>query len=71
MDYADKRLLELEELEEQFKELIKNKKLKEAKALIENLNEVDVATLIDELDPTTGTVAVSYTHLTLPTTPYV
>lgn len=56
MDYADKRLLELEELEEQFKELIKNKKLKEAKALIENLNEVDVATLIDELDPTTGTV---------------
>ena len=36
MDYADKRLLELEELEEQFKELIKNKKLKEAKALIEN-----------------------------------
>lgn len=56
MDYADKRLLELEELEEQFKELIKNKQLKEAKALIENLNEVDVATLIDELDPTTGTV---------------
>lgn len=56
MDYADKRLLELEELEEQFKELIKNKKLKEAKALIENSNEVDVATLIDELDPTTGTV---------------
>ena len=56
MDYADKRLLELEELEEQFKELIKNKKLKEAKALIENLNEVDVATLIDKLDPTTGTV---------------
>lgn len=56
MDYADKRLLELEELEEQFKELIKNKQLKEAKALIENLNEVDVAFLIDELDPTTGTV---------------
>lgn len=56
MDYADKRLLELEELEEQFKELIKNKRLKEAKALIENLNEVDVAFLIDELDPTTGTV---------------
>lgn len=56
MDYADKRLLELEELEEQFKELIKNKQLKEAKALIENLNEVDVAILIDELDPTTGTV---------------
>lgn len=56
MDYTDKRLLELEELEEQFKELIKNKQLKEAKALIENLNEVDVATLIDELDPTTGTV---------------
>lgn len=56
MDYADKRLLELEELEEKFKELIKNKQLKEAKALIENLNEVDVAFLIDELDPTTGTV---------------
>ena len=56
MDYADKRLLELEELEEQFKELIKNKRLKEAKALIENLNEVDVAFLIDKLDPTTGTV---------------
>lgn len=56
MDYADKRLLELEELEEKFKELIKNKQLKEAKALIENLNEVDVAILIDELDPTTGTV---------------
>lgn len=56
MDYADKRLLELEELEERFKELIKNKQLKEAKALIENLNEVDVAFLIDELDPTTGTV---------------
>lgn len=56
MDYADKRLLELEELEEQFKEFIKNKQLKEAKALIENLNEVDVAFLIDELDPTTGTV---------------
>lgn len=56
MDYADKRLLELEELEEKFKELIKNKHLKEAKALIENLNEVDVAFLIDELDPTTGTV---------------
>ena len=56
MDYADKRLFELEELEEQFKELIKNKQLKEAKALIENLNEVDVAFLIDELDPTTGTV---------------
>ena len=48
MDYADKRLLELEELEEKFKELIKNKQLKEAKALIENLNEVDVAFLIDE-----------------------
>ena len=56
MDYADKRLLELEVLEDQFKELIKNKQLKEAKALIENLNEVDVAFLIDELDPTTGTV---------------
>lgn len=56
MDYADKRLFELEELEEKFKELIKNKQLKEAKALIENLNEVDVAFLIDELDPTTGTV---------------
>lgn len=56
MDYADQRLLELEELEEQFKEFIKNKQLKEAKALIENLNEVDVAFLIDELDPTTGTV---------------
>ena len=29
------------------------------------------ATESDDADPSVGTVAVSYTHLTLPTTPYV
>lgn len=52
-EVRDDRLFELED---EFTELIKNKKFKEAKTLIEDLNEVDIAELIDKLDPTTGTV---------------
>lgn len=56
MRNADERLMDLEALEEKFKQHIKNKEFLQAKTLIEDMNEVDVADLIDAIDPTTGTV---------------
>lgn len=53
---ADERLMDLEALENEFKKHISNKEFLQAKTLIEDLNEVDVADLIDAIDPTTGTV---------------
>lgn len=52
----NKRLLEFEKLEKEFDELINNKDLKGARELLESLNEIDIADLIDDMDPVSGAV---------------
>ncbi|MBK0348697.1 magnesium transporter [Aerococcaceae bacterium zg-ZJ1578] len=47
---------QLNEIRDQFTELINQKRTKAAYELIKNLNEVDIAHLIDELDPTIGVI---------------
>lgn len=52
----NKIFLELEKLESEFKELIDKKDFKGARRLLEDLNEIDIAELIDDMDPVSGTV---------------
>lgn len=56
METIEDRMVRLETLGEQFHALISEKKLKEAQGLLLDLNEVDIADLIDSLDPMTGVV---------------
>lgn len=56
MENTEERQLHLEKLEDELRQLVKDKKLKEAQALLVDLNEVDIADLIDVFDPMTGVV---------------
>ena len=55
---------------EQLMELVQTKQFRKLRSILMEMNEVDVAEFLDELGPE-ETIPVSYTHLTLPTTPYV
>ena len=52
----NKRMLELEKLGDDFRALIEKKDLKAARELLLSLNEIDIADLIDEMDPVSGAV---------------
>ena len=52
----NKRLLEFERLEQEFHDLISKKDLKSARELLISLNEIDIADLIDDMDPVNGAV---------------
>lgn len=52
----NKRMVEFDKLEQKFQSLINNKEIKEAHVLLQLLNEVDIASLIGDLDPKTALV---------------
>lgn len=56
MEINETRMSEMEEIKDKFTQFIEEKKYKEAHNLITDLNEVDIALLIDELDPKNGVI---------------